>query len=73
MDEHTFKKLAEILRPMLECNEYYTSEKRERQGFEGSRRISCLFPVVQQYNLSAMKRIITFPAARQCVHNWPTL
>ena len=30
MDEHTFKKLAEMLRPILERNEYYTSEKRER-------------------------------------------
>ena len=31
MDEHTFKKLAEMLRLILERNEYYcTSEKRER-------------------------------------------
>ena len=30
MDEHTFKKLAEMLRPILERNEYYASEKRER-------------------------------------------
>ena len=29
MDEHTFKKLAEMLRPILERNEYYVSEKRE--------------------------------------------
>ena len=32
MDEHTFNKLAEILRPTLERNEYYVSEKRERYG-----------------------------------------
>ena len=30
MDEHTFKKLAEMLQPILERNEYYASEKRER-------------------------------------------
>ena len=29
MDKHTFKQLAEMLRPMLERNEYYASEKRE--------------------------------------------
>ena len=29
MDEHTFKKLAEMLRPILERNEYYASEKRD--------------------------------------------
>ena len=29
-DEHTFKKLAEMLRPILERNKYYASEKRER-------------------------------------------
>ena len=31
MDEHTFKKPAEMLRPILERNEYYASEKRERE------------------------------------------
>ena len=30
MDEHTFKKLPEMRRPMPERNEYYASEKRER-------------------------------------------
>ena len=35
MDEHTFKKLTEMLRPTLERNEYYASEKRERD--RGSR------------------------------------
>ena len=30
MDEHTLKKLAEMLRPILERDEYYASEKRER-------------------------------------------
>ena len=31
MNEHTFKKLAEMLRPtILELNEHYASEKRER-------------------------------------------
>ena len=45
MDEHTFNKLAEIPRPILERNEYYTSEKREkyrerkRERIEESRRI----------------------------------
>ena len=62
MDVHTFKKLAEMLRPILERNEYYASEKRarerERERIEESRRILCLFPVVQQYNLSAMKRYV---------------
>ena len=32
MDEHTFKKLAEMLRPILERNEYYASEKRKRES-----------------------------------------
>ena len=31
VDEHTFKKLAEMLRPMLKRNEYYASEKRKRE------------------------------------------
>ena len=30
MDEHTLKKLAEMLRPILERNDYYASEKCER-------------------------------------------
>ena len=30
-----------------------------------SRIISCLFPVVQQYNLSAMKRYVTFSVVQQ--------
>ena len=30
MDEHTFKKLAEMLQPVLERSEYYAREKRER-------------------------------------------
>ena len=30
MDEHTLNKLAEMLRPILERNEYYASEKREK-------------------------------------------
>ena len=44
MDEHTFNKLAEMLRPILEWNEYYASEKRkkhiyiERERIEESRR-----------------------------------
>ena len=29
MDEHTFDKLAELLRPILEWNDYYASESRE--------------------------------------------
>ena len=37
MDEHTFKKLAEMLRPILERNEYYASEKRERDRESWSR------------------------------------
>ena len=47
MDKHTFNKLAEMLRPILERNEYYASEKREkyrerereRERIEESRRI----------------------------------
>ena len=31
IDEHAFNKLAEMLRPILERNEYYASEKREIQ------------------------------------------
>lgn len=31
MDEHSFEKLAELLRPILEPNDYYASEKRERE------------------------------------------
>ena len=30
MDAHTLNKLAEMLRPILERNEYYASEKREK-------------------------------------------
>ena len=30
MDEHTLNKLAEMLRPILERNEYYANEKREK-------------------------------------------
>ena len=51
MDEHMFKKLTEILRPILEWNEYYANEKREkyrererereREKIEESRRILC--------------------------------
>ena len=36
LDEHTFNKLAEMLRTILERNEYYASEKREKYG-EGER------------------------------------
>ena len=32
MDQHTFNKLAEMLRSILERNEYYASEKRENYG-----------------------------------------
>ena len=42
MDEHTFNKLAETLRPILERSEYYASEKkreiqRERERERESR------------------------------------
>ena len=30
MDEYMFNKLAEMLRPILERNEYHASEKREK-------------------------------------------
>ena len=41
MNKHTFNKLAEILQPILERNEYYASEKRERERkrINESRRI----------------------------------
>ena len=29
MDEHTFDKLAELLRPILERNDYHAGESRE--------------------------------------------
>ena len=32
MDEHTFNKLAEMLRPILKRSKYYASEKREKCG-----------------------------------------
>ena len=32
MNEHTFNKLVEMFRPILERNEYYASEKREKYG-----------------------------------------
>ena len=31
-NEHTFNKLAEMLRPVLERNEYYASEKQDKYG-----------------------------------------
>ena len=65
MDEHTFKKLTEMLRPILERNKYYASEKRERDRIKESRRISCLFPAVQQYNLSAIIIYVTFSVVQQ--------
>ena len=30
MDEHTFNKLAEMFRPILERDEHYASQKREK-------------------------------------------
>ena len=45
MDEHTFNQLAEMLRPILERNEYTTQVRRERnpegerERIEESRRI----------------------------------
>jgi len=32
MDEHSFDKLADLLRPCLERNDYFASEKRETQS-----------------------------------------
>ena len=50
-----------LLRPILERNEYYASEKRERErGSRSQAEFLCLLPVVQQYTLNAMKRYVTF-------------
>ena len=38
MDAHTFNKLAEMLRPILERNEYYASENREKWRERGGER-----------------------------------
>lgn len=39
MDEHTFDKLAELLRPILERNDYFASEKRDREWHRESERV----------------------------------
>ena len=79
MDEYTFKNLAEMLRLILEQNEYYANEKRERDResrSNGEFRVcflwyssttSVAFSVVQQYNLNAMKRNIAFPVVYSSV------
>ena len=64
MDEHTFNKLAEMLRPILERSEYYASEKREkyrergreRKRIEESRRILrlALFVSVNSFLLGSL-------------------
>ena len=62
MDEHTLNKLAEMLRPILERNEYYASEKREkyrereRKRIEESRRILrlALFVSVSSFLLGSL-------------------
>ena len=63
MDEHTFNKLAETLRPILERSEYYASEKkrntereRERKRIEESRRILrlALFVSVNSFLLGSL-------------------
>ena len=52
MDEHTFRKVAKMLRPILERNEYYASEKREkcrereREGERIEESRSLVFPIV---------------------------
>ena len=49
MDEHTFNKLAETLRPILERSEYYASEKtkkyREREREKENRGVTENFKV----------------------------
>ena len=64
MDEHTLNKPAEMLRPILERNEYYASEKREkyrerereRKRIEESRRILrlALFVSVSSFLLGSL-------------------
>ena len=66
MDEHTFKKRAEMRRPLsLSGTSNIFQEARERARIEESLRMFNLFPVVQQYNLSAMKRLVTFSVVQQ--------
>ena len=48
MDEHTFNKLAETLRPILERSEYYASEKKrntEREREKENRGVTESFKV----------------------------